>query len=104
MRTRYIALIVVVGLIALWMADVGEASEYAWLTLAFVALAAIAILIGMAIFMGLSWAWVGTLNGRIIPMVIIAALSLAWVAAMSLGPVDRGPLDCGGPTMAGYVC
>ena len=27
MRTRYIALIVVVGLIALWMADVGAASE-----------------------------------------------------------------------------
>lgn len=104
MSSKPILALVLAALVILWLADIGVPSEYAWLSLAFIASAAIAVLAGMALFMGLSWAWVGTLNGRIIPMAIIAVLGLLWIGAMVSGHLDRGPEDCGGPTRAGYVC
>ena len=53
---------------------------------------------------GVIWTVGGAAMGKPIPIIIGAGLLLIWIAAMALGPIERGPLDCGGPTAAGYVC
>ena len=93
-----------VALTALWMADVGTASEYAWLTLAFIGISLSVVAVYCGALFGVVWLWNASYYARIGLMVCAVAFGVLWLIGMASDQFDRGPLDCGGPTMAGFVC
>ena len=100
MRTRYIALIAVVALAGLWLAE----PDLVWPWLLYLGLLLVipAALVLAGSF--LVWLWEASDYARIAMTGCLLAFGLLWLAGMAFNQFDRGPLDCGGPTMAGYVC
>ena len=104
MSSKVVVGAVVAVLVIVWLADVGAPSEYAWLALAFVGISLSVVAAYCGVFFGLVWLWGSSHYARIAMLGGAGVLAALWFVGMVAGQFDRGPLDCGGPTMGGYVC
>ena len=104
MSSKVVVGVVVAALVIVWLADIGGAAALVWPWLVYLTLllAIPAALVLAGSF--LVWLWDASDYARVAMMGCLFAFGLLWLAGMAFNQFDRGPLDCGGPTMAGYVC